>query len=168
MRKLFFVILMLVCGLGASAQIKTGVQTDSARMAEYKEQTGLDMSVPDFEVKKIDDKKMGTRLANLLRFFEENYSQGSYSHWISSLLREQNEVFENVYPEVTKIKMERASKVGNEITVKYKIWLGENPRKIKQIVITFHFIDGVSESRIVNDMFSYMSRYVLAREQLNK
>lgn len=70
------------------------------RMAEYREQIGLDMSVPDFQVKKIDDAKMGTRLANILRYFEENYSQGSYSRWITSVLREQNDDFENVYPEI--------------------------------------------------------------------
>lgn len=168
MKKLFYVILMLICTLGADAQLPSNVEPDSARVAEYREKIGLDMSVPDFELKKIDDKKMGTRLTNLLRFFEENYSQGSYSHWISSVLREQNEEFESVYPEVTKIKMESASKVGDEITIKYKIWLGENPRKIKQAFITFHFIDGVSESRIVNDMFSNMGRYVQAREQLNR
>lgn len=56
--------------------------------------------------------------------------------------------------------------MGNEISVKYKIWLGENPKKIKQTFVSFHFIDGVSESKTVNEMFSYMSRYVQAREQL--
>ena len=67
-----------------------------------------------------------------------------------------------------KTSMESASKTGNEITAKYKIWLGDNPKKIKQTLVTFHFVDGVSESKTVNDMFSYMSRYVQAREQLNK
>ncbi len=159
---------MLICALDADAQVRIGVQTDSARMAEYREQIGLDMSVPDFQVKKIDEAKMGTRLANILRYFEENYSQGSYSRWITSILQEQNKEFENVYPEVTKIKMESTSKTGNEIAVKYKIWLGENPKKIKQTLVSFHFINGVSESKTVNEMFSYMSRYVQAREQLNK
>ena len=168
MKRLFYILLMLVCTLSASAQLSIGVQTDSARMAEYREQIGLDMSVPDFEVKKIDEAKMGTRLTNLLRFFEENYSQGSYNRWITSVLREQNEDFEYVYPEVTKIKMEGVSKTGNEITIKYKIWLRDNPKKIKQTLVNFHFIDGASESKIVNELFSYMSRYVQAREQLNK
>lgn len=168
MKKLFYILLMLVCTVGASAQLNVGVQTDSARMAEYREQIGLDMSVPDFVVKKIDEAKMGTRLANLLRYFEENYSQGSYSRWITSVLREQNEVFKYVYPEVTKIKLESSSKSSNEITVKYRIWLGDNPQKVKQTLVSFHFIDGVSESKTVNDMFCYMSRYIQARERLNR
>ena len=158
--------MMLGCTVGAVAQVRANVETDSARMAEYREQIGLDMSVPDFDVKKIDDAKMGTRLANILRYLEENYSQGSYSRWNTSVLREQNEKFENVYPEVTKIKMESVSKTGNEIAVKYKIWLGENPKQIKQTLISFHFVDGVSESKTTNEMFSYMSRYVQAKEQL--
>jgi len=160
--------MMLGCTVGAVAQVRANVETDSVRMAEYREQIGLDMSVPDFEVKKIDDKKMGARLANLLHYFEENYSQGTYNRRISSILQEQNKEFEHVYPEVTKIKMESASKMGNEIAIKYKIWLGDNPKKIKQTLVTFHFIDGVSKSKTVNEMFSYMSRYVQAREQLNK
>lgn len=159
---------MLMVSMGMNAQIKVGYQTDSARMAEYREQIGLDMSVPDFKVKKIDEAKMGARLANLLRYFEENYSQGSYNRWITSVLRQQNEDFEHVYPEVTKIKLESASKTGNEITVKYKIWLGDNPQKVKQTLVTFHFKDGISEIKTVNGMFSYMSRYVQAREKLNQ
>lgn len=168
MKRLFYILLLLICTLGASAQVRIGVQADSARMVEYREQIGLDMSVPDFQVKKIDEAKMGTRLANLLRFFEENYSQGSYSRWITSVLRQQNEDFKYVYPEVTKIKLESASKTSNEITVKYKIWPSENPKKIKQTLVTFHFVDGVSDNKTVNEMFSYMSRYVQAREQLDK
>lgn len=88
MKKLLFAIIILLGALSTSAQVRIGVQADSAKMAEYREQIGLDMSVPDFEVKKIDDKKMGTRLANLLCYFEENYSQGSYNRWITSVLRE--------------------------------------------------------------------------------
>ena len=161
-------MLLLSATLSAQSHQPSDIRPQpSDRMAAYREAIGLDMTVPDFSTKKIDA-KMGTRLANILRYFEENYSQGFYSRWITSVLREQNEEFEHVYPEVTKIKMESASKLGNEITVKYKIWLGDNPRKIKQTLIAFHFIDGVSESKTVNEMFSYMSRYVQAREQLNK
>lgn len=167
MKKLLFIILMLICTLGATAQVRIGVQTDSARMAEFREQIGLDMSIPDFEVKKIEEAKMGTRLANLLRYFDENYSQGSYSRWITSVLREQYEEFENVYPEVTKLKMESASKTGNVITVKYKIWLGGNPNKIKKTLVYFHFTDGVSENQTVNEMYGNMSHYVQARENMN-
>lgn len=71
MKKLLFVTLTLICTLGAVAQMRSNVETDSVRMAEYREQIGLDMTVPDFDVKKIDEAKMGTRLANFLHFYEE-------------------------------------------------------------------------------------------------
>ena len=116
-------MLLLSATLSAQSHQPSDLRPQTSdRMAAYREAIGLDMSVPDFVVKKIDDAKMGARLANLLRYFEENSSQGSYSRWISSVLREQNEDFKYVYPEVTKIKLESASKTGNEITVKYKIW----------------------------------------------
>ena len=73
MKKLLFVILMLVCGLGASAQARTGVQADSARMAEYRGQIGLDMSVPDFEVNRIDEIVIGPRLTAILKRLNRNY-----------------------------------------------------------------------------------------------
>lgn len=37
----------------------------SDRMSAYREAIGLDMTVPDFETKKIDAKVMGTRLAGI-------------------------------------------------------------------------------------------------------
>lgn len=166
--RMIITALMLMVSMGMNAQIGVGYQADSAKMAEYREQIGLDMSVPDFQVKKIDVAKMGTRLANLLRYFEENYSQGSYSRWITSVLREQNEEFENVYPEVTKIKLESASKKSNEISILLKVSPDKTIEDMKQADLTIHFIDGVSESQTSNELFSYMSRYVLAREQLNQ
>lgn len=50
----------------------------SDRMAAYREAIGLDMTVPDFSTKKIDAKVMGPRLAGILEFLLENYTQGTY------------------------------------------------------------------------------------------
>lgn len=47
------------------------------------------------------------------------------------------------------------------------MWLDMNTRDVKQVDLTIHFIDGVSESQTANELFSYMSRYVQAREKLN-
>ena len=52
--------------LTTSAQLRTGYQTDSVKNAEYREKIGIDMTVPDFETKKIDGKVMGTHLASLI------------------------------------------------------------------------------------------------------
>ena len=66
---------MVMVSMGVEAQAKTTL-TDSARIAEYREKIGLDMTVPDFETKKIDAKVMSTRLAGILEYLLENYKQG--------------------------------------------------------------------------------------------
>ena len=45
--------LMLMVSMGMDAQIRVGYQTDTAKIAEYRERLGIDMTVPDFETKKI-------------------------------------------------------------------------------------------------------------------
>lgn len=65
--------LMLMVSMGMDAQIRVGYQTDSAKISEYRERIGIDMSVPDFETKNIDAKVMGTRLAEILEYLLENY-----------------------------------------------------------------------------------------------
>lgn len=61
--RMIIATLMLMVSMGMDAQIKVGNQTDSAKIAEYRERKGIDMTVPDYETKKIDATVMGTRLA---------------------------------------------------------------------------------------------------------
>ena len=61
-----------------SATLSAQSPQSSDRMAAYREAIGLDMSVPDFSTKKIDAKVMGTRLAGILEYMLENYTQGTY------------------------------------------------------------------------------------------
>ena len=152
----------------ASAQIWVGYKSDSVRIAEYREKIGLDYSLPDYTVTSIDEKKIGSHLANILRYYEEVNDQNMYKRKIATILAEQNEAFEYTSPEFIKQKLVKIEKSANEITVVYKLWLDKNPANLKQVDIHYHFKDGVSESNTVNDMFSHMSYYVQAREQLNK
>lgn len=87
---------------------------------------------------------------------------------VNTILGEQDEEYEHVFIEVKKQKLVKVEKVANEITIIYRLWFNKNSKNIKQTDVSFHFIDGVSESKTVNEMFSNMSRYVQAREQLNK
>ena len=75
MKQILITLIMLLGAMDASAQFRTA-QSDSARQAEYREKIGLDMSVPDFDAKKIDEKVMGTRLAGILNYLMENCDQG--------------------------------------------------------------------------------------------
>ena len=147
---------------------QTAEQRDSARQAEYREKIGLDYSMPDYSVTSIDEKKMGSRMANLLRFYEEVKNQGDYTRSVNTILGEQNEEFEHTFIEVKKQKLIKVEKVANEITIIYRLWLNKNPKSIKQADVSFHFKDGISESQTVNDMFCNMSRYVRAREEQNQ
>ena len=143
---------------------QTAEQRDSARQVEYREKIGLDYSMSDFSVTSIDEKKMGSRLANLLHFYEEVKEQGMYTRLVNTILGEQNEEFEHTFIEVKKQKLIKVEKSANEITIIYRLWLNKNPKNIKQADVSFHFKDGISESQTVNDMFCNMSRYVQARE----
>lgn len=124
--------------------------------------------MPDYSVISIDEKKMGSRLAKLLRFYEEVKGQSIYSRMANTILSEQNEEFKHVYIEVKKQKLVKVEKVANEITIIYRLWFHKNPKNFKQADVSFHFKEGVSESQTVNEMFSNMSQYVQARERFPK
>lgn len=79
------------------------------------------------QTRTIDEEKMGSHLANLLRFYEEVKEQSVYSRMLNTILGEQNEAFEH---------------------------------------FLFPLNDGMSESQIVNEMFSNISRYVRDRQSL--
>jgi hypothetical protein len=165
MKKQLFIILMLVCGMSMYAQ-SIPVTTDSIMNAEYREKIGLDMTVPDFDTKKIDGKVMGTRLAGILDFLLENYHQGTYEKQITQMVKEQNEALENLFFNIKKMKFISAKKRGDEITIVMRVWSEKNEANVKQADFAIHFIDGITESWSSNDMFSSMSRYVQGREQL--
>lgn len=171
MNKILFTLCLL---LGATALAAQSHQPSdirhqtSDRMAAYREAIGLDMSVPDFETKKIDAKVMGTRLAGILEYLLENYKQASYERQIALIVGEQYEALQDTYFYINKIKFVSAAKKGNEITILLKVSPDNNPADVKQADLEFLFKDGVSESRTTNELFSYMSRYVQAREKLNK
>ena len=151
-----------------SATLSAQSHQPSDRMAAYREAIGLDMTVPDFSTKKIDAKVMGTRLAGILEYLLENYTQGTYSRLIALMIGEQVEELKQAYFNIKKMKFVSAVKKGNELSILMKVWPGKNTKDVKQVDLTIHFIDGVSESQTANELFSYMSRYVQAREKMNQ
>ena len=159
---------MLMVSMGMDAQIRVGYQTDSAKIAEYRERIGIDMTVPDFETKKIDGKVMGTHLANLLEFLLENYLQGTYNMHISEMVKEQNEALEKLYFSIKKMEFVSAKKTGDEINIYMKVWPAKNSANVKKVDLTIHFKDGIGDNTNANSLFSNMSRYVQARKELNQ
>lgn len=60
------------------------------------------------------------------------------------------------------------NKKGNELSILMKVWPDKNAGDVKQADLTIRLVDGVSESQSANELFSYMSRYVQAHENLNQ
>lgn len=118
----------------------------SDRMAAYREAIGLDMTVPDFETKKIDAKVMGTRLAGILEYLLENFHQGTYGRLIALMLGEQHEVLQNMFFNIKKMKFLNAKKSGNEITILMKVWPAKNTADVKRADLYIRFKDGITDS----------------------
>lgn len=51
---------------------------------------------------------MGSRLADILNYLMENYQQGVYDRRLSQIASEQNDVLENVYFQLKKMKLVNA------------------------------------------------------------
>lgn len=159
------IALLLMIPMVLVAQSQTS-QIDSLRYEKYRKNIGFDLTVPDFETNRMDSKVMGTRLAGIITYLLDNYQQGVYDRRLSLIAHEQNDTLENVHFQIKNVKLVSAIKKGDEITILMNLKLEKNTAKVKQTEILFHFTDGVSESSQVNELFTYMSNYVQAREQL--
>lgn len=163
--KFIFLAILATISLSVFAQSLPG-QTDEAKREEWREKIGLDLAIADFETNKISYNVMGPRLAGILDYLMENYHQGVYDRRLGQIASEQNDALENLYFQLKKLKFINAVKKGNEITITMRADLQNNAANIKQTDIVLHFDGGVSESYKVNELFSYISHYVQAREQL--
>ena len=155
---------MLIAFEGLAQRVHPTVQTEKEKREMYRKEIGLDYSVPDFFVNKIDEEKMGKRNAAILRSLEENYKQRQYNQVLATILYEQQNINKVSVMEITKIKILSVSKQDNEISIKIRTW--QEPKDIvgKQSEITLCFVNGVSESAAVNSLFSSIGHYVKAKE----
>lgn len=158
--------MMLMMSCIASMNAQTSSQDENPKVTDLRQKIGLDYSMPDYNVKKIDAKKIGYRLAGILHYLEENYKQGIYNRRLATIIAEQKKSFENSYFELKKLKLVSISKTDNVIVVKYKVTIDTKADKKEQRNLQFCFTDEISDSKKVNELFSYMSRYVSAREKL--
>lgn len=73
---------------------------------------------------------------------------------MGQILWEQVDTLRYLHFSIKKSKFLCATKKGNEIALHFKIWLGENSAKIKNTEMTIRFVDGISDSKASNDIFS--------------
>lgn len=102
--------------------------------------------------------KIGPRLATILFNLDENYCQGSNTNFLSAVLIKQTEGLS--YAQIKRMKLEKVSKNGNTIIIRYKADLEPNYLGLKNALLTFRFVDGVSDDKSTNDIFCMVCRYV--------
>ena len=153
---LLFLLLLMVCGMAAQSI----EQIDEKKMMEYRETIGLDYSMPDFDTNRINAKVIGVRLAKILQSLEENYVQGYYNRTLASILAEQLETPAYQFVSVTKIKTQRITKTGDEITILLKTTFKSTNEGKKNTILTLRFFQGISDSHFVNSLFYALGNYL--------
>ena len=130
---------------------------------ELRQQIGLDYSMPDYQVSKIDDKVIGTHLAKMLRFLEKNYRDIIYNQYLSKIRSEQMNDLGLRFLGVDKIKVTGVTKKGNEIvvTVQTTSKVSKEISKKKTLITNLHlrFVDGISDSYSTHHLFANLNRY---------
>ena len=140
-----------------SEQKWTGKET---KEEVWRKKIDLDMAVPDFNTKKIDQKVMGWKLAKMIDFIQRTYTQGSYNRVWSSIRYEQTEDPRIRFANVDQLEFVSAEKNDSIITLKWKTItkLDKKEKVYNDIVMTF--VNGVSDSETVNNLFSDIARYI--------
>jgi hypothetical protein len=147
----------------AIPQCLSAQEQDDKKREELRQQIGLDYAMPDYNVNKIDEKKIGTHLANMLRFLEKNYKDTIYNQYLSKIRSEQLNDLSLRFIGVDKVNVTGVSKKDNEIDVTIQV-ISKVSKEIckKKMLITdlhFHFVDGISDSYSINTLFANLNRY---------
>lgn len=157
MKRIILLMLLTTCTISMNAQWSE--RSEDAKMEELRQQIGIDYSMPDFSTSKIDSNIIGTRLAQMLLRLQDNYSSDAvYNQFLSRIVCEQNDGLD--YVTIVNFKVKNISKSGDVITIKSNVRLGKNPLGIKNTNICMVFINGVSDNKAVNSLFSNLARYI--------
>ena len=158
MKKLLLITLLLLGLTTMHAQSRFTQDHEPERIENYKQTLKLDYSMPDYTISKIDAKVMGPRLANILdKIFEMCKLESN----LDRLARIQARQIDGLsYCKIKKFQLKEVTKHGNEITVVLNTTLDSNAKNIKNTLLTFKFVNGVSDDNATNDYFSGICRYI--------
>ena len=141
-----------------NAQSRFTQDHEPERIEKYKQTLKLDYSMPDYTTSKIDAKVMGPRLANILdKIFEMCKIEMNLSRLAVIQARQIDGLS---YCKIKKLQLKEVTKQGNEITIVLNTTLDSNAKNIKNALLTFKFVDGVSDDNATNDYFSSICRYI--------
>ena len=156
---LFFAFLLtLAMPLAISAQ-EQGPQTRE----ELRQQIGLDYTMPDYETGKINEKKLGPHLANMLQFMEDNFMDIKHNRMLSKIQASQDETMR--YGVIRDLKVKKVKKKGTRIDISIKTEVSTNTG-LQRGAMLITFQDGLSEDDTANDLFRNFSRFVKMKEQI--
>ena len=161
--RMIITTLLLTATVVVSAQgLKTTVDED--RNAELRQQIGLDYSMPDYSVKKIEASVIGPRLAKILTRLLDDFKQPLYNQFLSMIRSQVAEDPNLQYVHVDKLKLLNIGKIGNTVTIRFNTFTKDKNRGKLNYDLEFVFVDGLSDDKTVNDLFSNIGRYIKDEE----
>ena len=164
MKKFLFSLLFLLGTLSVFAQSQSTPSSDDQKSIVLRQQIGLDYSVPDYAVKKIDASVIGPRLAKILTRLLETYKQPLYNQYLAMMRSQVAEDPNLQYVQVEKLKLLNVSKTGNKITIRFNTFTKDKNRGKLDYDLDLTFVDGLSDNQTANDLFCNLGRYIKNEE----
>ena len=162
--KTTIVLLLVVCASNVNAQTIYGSDQKwtgkETKEEVWQKKIDLDMSVSDFKTTKVNQKVMGWRLAKMIDFLQRTYTQGTYNRTWSVIRYEQTEDPQIRFVGVDKLDFVSAEKKDSVITLKWKTFTKLDKKEKVYYDIIMTFVNGVSDSESVNNLFSDIGRYI--------
>lgn len=157
--KHFLILLLLCVGVPASYAQTTPTTTQTElNNSEFREKLRLDYTIPDFSTSKLDPKIIGDSLSKMLRKLQDNSHDSYFNHKLSHIVCEQNPNLK--YVTVDKLSIKNISKSGRVMTIKANAMLDKVTAGVKTAEIVMSLDNGVSNSQTINELFSYLERYI--------
>ena len=157
MKQILFILLLSVGVMTTFAQNSAELSKKELYKQEVRSKLQLDYSLPDYSTSKISSKLMGPRLAKILETICDTYQQHTNLSALSVIQSSQVEGLS--YGKIKKLKLDKVTKQGNEIMIRFNTTLESNNLNLKKSQIVFQFNEGVSEDMATNDFFSNICRY---------
>lgn len=170
MKKLLFTCVLLLATLTAAAQFRyrytTYEQQKEQQKQAIRDQINLDYTVPDYNVSSLDEKVMGWRLAKMLLYLEDNFTQWQHNRRLSMIRSVQMGEVSVSYHPIDKIKVLNVQKQDSVITIKINTFSkGEKKRDDVNFDITLSFTNNLSDDETTNSLFSDIGRYIRKNEE---
>ena len=165
MKSILLTLFLLLVAASLSAQTVAETDKQALYNVELRQQIGLDYSMPDYSVKKIDASVIGPRLAKILTRLLDDFKQPLYNQYLAMMRSQVAEDPNMQYVHVDKLKLLNIAKVGNTITIRFNTFTKDKNRGKLDYDLEFAFVDGLSENPTANDLFSNIGRYIKEDEE---